>query len=231
MELLIILTHNHPSTDPTPSADDIRSTMVLVEALKVVGLELLDHIVTNGKSFSSWKNGWAILPIETPQPEWEIISRNELSKIQGPEDLKKIVASLRQADPDHDHVIYGDSKLQIAAVERISTSLSIERLAHKIAYGSGREGSPQVWFESVRRSQKEILHLYSRLEKIEVKMLDASTPSISSYKACGLMESTEISNKRKTLDFSDPNTFKVLDEIIHSTGRSNSTSKDLDLEP
>jgi DNA repair protein RadC len=41
----IILLHNHPSGDPTPSPDDIHMTRALFIACDVVGLSLLDHIV------------------------------------------------------------------------------------------------------------------------------------------------------------------------------------------
>ncbi len=45
----IIVAHNHPSGDPTPSAEDIRSTRQLVETGRIVGIQLLDHIVIGGK--------------------------------------------------------------------------------------------------------------------------------------------------------------------------------------
>jgi DNA repair protein RadC len=41
----IVLVHNHPSGDPTPSAEDLRMTEALAIATGVVGLELLDHVV------------------------------------------------------------------------------------------------------------------------------------------------------------------------------------------
>jgi len=41
----IILAHNHPSGDPTPSAEDIRITRQLVEAGKIVEIKVLDHII------------------------------------------------------------------------------------------------------------------------------------------------------------------------------------------
>ena len=40
-----IVAHNHPSGDPTPSAEDIRATRQLVEASKVIGIRLIDHII------------------------------------------------------------------------------------------------------------------------------------------------------------------------------------------
>lgn len=54
----IILTHNHPSGDPSPSANDIDLTIEIQELLKMVDMQLLDHIiVSNEKTFSMGKNG------------------------------------------------------------------------------------------------------------------------------------------------------------------------------
>ncbi len=41
----IIMAHNHPSGDPNPSADDLRVTRAMIEAGKVLGIPVLDHIV------------------------------------------------------------------------------------------------------------------------------------------------------------------------------------------
>ncbi len=41
----IIVVHNHPSGDPTPSGEDVVVTRQLVEAGKVLGIEMLDHII------------------------------------------------------------------------------------------------------------------------------------------------------------------------------------------
>jgi DNA repair protein RadC len=49
----IILVHNHPSGDPTPSREDIQVTDRLTEVGKVVGIDVLDHIVLGqGRSVS-----------------------------------------------------------------------------------------------------------------------------------------------------------------------------------
>lgn len=48
----IILMHNHPSGDCTPSVADIEITKRLVEAGKIVGVEVLDHIII-GKQYCS----------------------------------------------------------------------------------------------------------------------------------------------------------------------------------
>jgi DNA repair protein RadC len=41
----IILVHNHPSGDPTPSPDDVLVTRQVVEAGKLLDIEVLDHLV------------------------------------------------------------------------------------------------------------------------------------------------------------------------------------------
>lgn len=52
----IIVAHNHPSGDPTPSQEDIQVTRRLVEAGKILGIELLDHLILgHGDKFVSLK--------------------------------------------------------------------------------------------------------------------------------------------------------------------------------
>jgi len=51
----IILTHNHPSGDPTPSNEDIKITHQLMETGKILNIELLDHIVIGSGEYSSLK--------------------------------------------------------------------------------------------------------------------------------------------------------------------------------
>jgi DNA repair protein RadC len=41
----VVVCHNHPSGDPTPSAEDIRITRQLVDAGKVLSIRVLDHVV------------------------------------------------------------------------------------------------------------------------------------------------------------------------------------------
>ena len=51
----IIVSHNHPSSDPSPSPEDVVVTKDLAKAAKLLDIELLDHIVIGGKSFVSLK--------------------------------------------------------------------------------------------------------------------------------------------------------------------------------
>ena len=50
----IILIHNHPSGDPTPSSADISSTKKLSKACELIGLNLLDHIVIGDRCYTSF---------------------------------------------------------------------------------------------------------------------------------------------------------------------------------
>lgn len=49
----IILVHNHPSGDPTPSKADIQFTIKLRQAAELMGVELLDHIILGDEKFES----------------------------------------------------------------------------------------------------------------------------------------------------------------------------------
>ena len=49
----IILVHNHPSGDPTPSKNDIEITATLYKAAMTVGIELVDHLVIGNMEYTS----------------------------------------------------------------------------------------------------------------------------------------------------------------------------------
>ena len=51
----VILAHNHPSGDPEPSEDDITITRRLIEAGKILGIEVTDHIIISKNGFFSFK--------------------------------------------------------------------------------------------------------------------------------------------------------------------------------
>jgi DNA repair protein RadC len=47
------LAHNHPSGDPSPSAQDLTLTRELRQAARTVGLELVDHVIVGGRTWLS----------------------------------------------------------------------------------------------------------------------------------------------------------------------------------
>jgi DNA repair protein RadC len=53
----VVLVHNHPSGDPTPSAEDVRLTRQLVEAGKIIDIAIVDHVII-GKPDETGRGGW-----------------------------------------------------------------------------------------------------------------------------------------------------------------------------
>ena len=51
----LIVAHNHPSGDPTPSAEDVAVTKRLISAGEILGIDVLDHIVIGDGVFASLK--------------------------------------------------------------------------------------------------------------------------------------------------------------------------------
>lgn len=58
----IIVAHNHPSGDPTPSQADIRTTRDLIRAGQLLRIELLDHVVIGASTHASLKEQGAFYP-------------------------------------------------------------------------------------------------------------------------------------------------------------------------
>lgn len=50
----IVVVHNHPSGDPTPSMDDNKLTKVLKETGKIMGIPLLDHLIIGNGAYYSY---------------------------------------------------------------------------------------------------------------------------------------------------------------------------------
>lgn len=56
----IIIIHNHPSGDIIPSNADIEMTNKLIESCKIVGIPLLDHLITNTQKYYSFYEEYGI---------------------------------------------------------------------------------------------------------------------------------------------------------------------------
>jgi DNA repair protein RadC len=51
----IVLVHNHPSGDPSPSKDDIELTRQIHQASKILGIDILDHVIIGNERYFSLK--------------------------------------------------------------------------------------------------------------------------------------------------------------------------------
>ena len=54
----IVICHNHPSGDPSPSAADIQITRQLREASRIVDIELLDHVILGDQTMDPAGRGF-----------------------------------------------------------------------------------------------------------------------------------------------------------------------------
>ena len=52
----LILVHNHPSGDPSPSQADISVTRQIIEAAKVFGLQVHDHVIVGREGTASFRS-------------------------------------------------------------------------------------------------------------------------------------------------------------------------------
>lgn len=52
----VVVAHNHPSGDPTPSPQDIEVTKRLIKASEVLGIRLIDHVIVGNGCFTSMKS-------------------------------------------------------------------------------------------------------------------------------------------------------------------------------
>ena len=52
----ILLVHNHPSGDVTPSEADIQSTLKIIDAGKLMGVKVIDHIIVSSNRYFSFAN-------------------------------------------------------------------------------------------------------------------------------------------------------------------------------
>jgi hypothetical protein len=159
----VIIGHNHPSGDPTPSAEDIRITKQLVQASKQHGIVIRDHVIVDGGKWQSLRengisefenlpqrnrkgivpeNEFRPIPEMQEQAPWELIRKGDLNnpRIRDAETLGKFVKQWETASgPDYGFIVYLNSKNYIGAVERFHKSLTTEQIIERMSRGSSEE--------------------------------------------------------------------------------------------
>ncbi len=58
----VIIAHNHPAGDPTPSRADIRTTLQVMKSMELVGLKLYDHIILSQDTWHSMADARNFIP-------------------------------------------------------------------------------------------------------------------------------------------------------------------------
>ncbi len=85
----IMLLHNHPSGDPTPSRADLELTHKIWEAAQIMDIPLLDHIILgrDGVYCSFLKNGF-LPPAADKEGDWKVAEKKE-SILEGLKECRK----------------------------------------------------------------------------------------------------------------------------------------------
>ena len=115
----IILSHNHPSGDPAPSKEDRAVTLRLEEAGRHLGIEYIDHIITNGRSFYSLRHDRLEAFDPGAKADWEAVPGGTAPRAYGFDAVGDLVGALRQGAGNVVHAIALDAKGRVTAVRRI----------------------------------------------------------------------------------------------------------------
>lgn len=165
------ISHNHPSGDPSPSHGDRTFTRRLLDVADLYGIPLIDHVVTNGKSYFSFREaglmsgtpphhpqqGWSRMAqrpdwqkamARPDTAEWEVVARHNLPIADSPELLRPLFKTIRAADPSAHHIIYLSTRMTVLAVERLDASGGVESAIRAVISGIGREGAAKIALNS-----------------------------------------------------------------------------------
>ncbi|MDD2710091.1 MAG: JAB domain-containing protein [Verrucomicrobiae bacterium] len=188
----VIVAHNHPSADPTPSSDDFACTKTVTAILESIGANLVDHVVTNGKKFYSFK-AQSTMQLDAPKAPWELVRLEDLPKITPPL-FVETVSHLRQVNPDHSHVLYLNSKLALISIERHSRETVEDKklFLSKIARSASAIGGVhfQVDFAyslAPTMTRGLVFSLRESLGEMGIHLIDAADYASQSYTQAGFL--------------------------------------------
>lgn len=144
----VLLSHNHPSGETEPSPQDIDCTRGIEVAMRAVGLQLTDHVITNGGKFTSLRNLGIVSALEPAQSRqdastlkpheqrgreaippmidraaWEAVRRDGLEHIGSATELEEFLRVMRQSanqdgNPHVGHVLFLSPRHHVLAVRR-----------------------------------------------------------------------------------------------------------------
>lgn len=147
----ILMAHNHPSGEVSPSEADVRLTERAKKFAKAAGFTVVDHVITNGDKYYSFREGERDLALadQIPAP-WEVTRRGSLRRVDTGVLWMNLVAELRTAATrEQMHLVYLDTRMRVNAIERIPAKAVYgaknERiLARLVLRGVGREAANAV---------------------------------------------------------------------------------------
>jgi proteasome lid subunit RPN8/RPN11 len=179
---VMMISHNHPSGDPTPSEADRKFTSKLQLAAQTAGFEVFDHIITNGQRYYSLRTD-QMESVDKPQlAPWEIVGRDQLRRMEDSMSFERLIKNLRQSNRNVSHIIYLTTRGKVTAIERVTPSANPIRLA--LLRGIGREAAAQVLIDYGPNVSRSDAYEWTLLIN---RNLPGTTSRIIDFAADGLM--------------------------------------------
>jgi N12 class adenine-specific DNA methylase/CRP-like cAMP-binding protein len=166
----VILSHNHPSGDPSPSSEDMSITRQLIEVLENNGIGVMDHVITNGTRYLSFRESGLIkfnkdayevgiergkpqrrsaqtVPDAQPKADWEIFEQNSVLdnrwKVMEVEGVRRVVGAFADGKP-YIHVMYMNTKSVVVGIERMRPDMTATQAAARIIRNAAQVGGAGV---------------------------------------------------------------------------------------
>lgn len=174
----VVISHNHPSGHVTPSDADIRSTQSVMNVLKTTGLELQDHIITNGTKYYSFHDEkvYDIPEQERVKALWEI-TPNRGDTIVRASQMVRIADFLRQ-DGTKAGIFYLDSARQIVGVRLLPKELfdmkanATDRVRAVVSYSAIEAANRMIICAPFAVESKVLQPLVDALNGSEMSLMD-----------------------------------------------------------
>lgn len=251
----VVSGHNHPSGRTYPSQQDVATAKRLAEICELAGVKYLDHIITDGDNYTSMRD-WSIghgerqLEVlgglkdapknvdpytgrETPLGEyfsapWETMPMSEIARLDNSEGMTSLFGLLRQANPNHKHIVYLNTNFRILGIERFELDYSGMRadqnavlFAQKAYVGASRLAATQIMADfGILKEHQDKINMYGVLGTIlgrhGVDLVDAGDSTVTSYARYGIADTAMTGAAMGTLIREQP-TLPGFDEKLTQT--------------
>ena len=202
----IVLSHNHPSGDPTPSQQDEMLTRDVSDACQTLGYKFVDHVVTNGTRFHSFRSDSSLHDVfdgvfesdgaygfrgrlrsgENDAPEfvpgkapWEAVAADERQELVIPAITFEVAEDFRSDDEDSAFVVHLDHRQKLVAVSKIKPEeLASDDFISRLARKVVAERASDLWMLFCGSAPVDVAGLLERgvSEKLHKPLVDVIYP-------------------------------------------------------
>lgn len=109
----VVIAHNHPGGDPSPSRADVMITKRVKDALELVDAKLVDHIITNGTKGYSFESQDTFEVNKSQDIKWSVSERVDAQTINDNSIVMRAAQVLRAANPKNNYAILLSTRLNV----------------------------------------------------------------------------------------------------------------------